>query len=208
MRQCFSSLFTANITNLLHRAMPASSSDPMLMKTLHDAQSPGAPSYQRAGAAASPALATNLSLVAQARSLLRELSDEQFQTSFPPAEGAIGAHLRHVIEFYQAFLIQWHQGEVCYHQRARNRDIETRVEIADKALAEVEEQLSRVPAHRTLKIIHFDGDHSQSDTTRELSYLADHAVHHYALIQLVAKLGGLRLDKSFGYAQSTLASRR
>ncbi|MEO0437189.1 MAG: hypothetical protein AAF098_09800 [Pseudomonadota bacterium] len=173
------------------------------MKVLPDSQAAGAPSTSRLY----PALETNLRLLEQAVALLGQLSQTQFVQSYRPAEGAIGAHLRHVIEFYQCFITQWPEGKVRYDKRARSKEVETDPAKALAALREIHSSLLLVPPNLSLCITHFDGDCSNSDTTRELSYLADHATHHYALIQLVAKLGGLRLEDGFGYAPSTLANK-
>ena len=173
------------------------------MKVLPDSQAAGAPSTSRPY----PALETNLRLLDQAVALLKQLSQRQFIESYPPAEGTIGAHLRHVIEFYQCFIKQWSAGEVRYDKRPRSQEVEKDRASALAAVRDIQRDLLLVPQNLELRIAHFDGDHSSSDTTRELSYLADHATHHYALIQLVAKLGDLRLEDSFGYAPSTLANK-
>ena len=89
------------------------------MKELPDSQAAGAPSTRRPY----PALETNLRLLDQAVALLEQVSQRQSIESYPPAEGTIGAHLRHVIEFYQCFIRLWSAGEVRYVKRPRSEDV-------------------------------------------------------------------------------------
>jgi len=155
-----------------------------------------------------PACETNAVMLRQAETLLAQLSHHQFTKRIPPAAGTIGAHLRHVIEFYQAFFAQWRSGQVRYDLRERSLTVETELTQAQIAVSRLQAQLPRVTANTPLKITHFDGGRSYSDTTRELSYLADHATHHFALIKLLAALEGIHIEKGFGYAPSTLAATR
>ncbi|MEM6606880.1 MAG: DinB family protein [Pseudomonadota bacterium] len=182
------------------------------MKTLPGSESAGAAgdiaflaTEENAGF---PACDTNAAMLRQAERLLAQLTQGQFTKRIPPADGTIGAHLRHVIEFYQAFFAQWRSGQVRYDLRERSLAVETQLTQAKNAVAGLQTQLPRVTANTPLKITHFDGGRSYSDTTRELSYLADHATHHFALIKLLAALEGIQIEKGFGYAPSTLAATR
>jgi len=45
---------------------------------------------------------------------------------------------------------------------------------------------------------------ARSTVARELNYVVAHAIHHYALIAVIAGISGIRLPREFGVAPSTL----
>jgi hypothetical protein len=124
-----------------------------------------------------------------------------------------GPHLRHIIEHYEALTLNPSCDAVDYDSRARDRSIER-----DPALAR-----TRLQAIRNTLLGMSVGDASQSVTVhlkggldgsaqfvshstlgRELMFLASHAVHHFAVIQIYCKEQGLDLGASFGKAPATV----
>ena len=47
----------------------------------------------------------------------------------------------------------------------------------------------------------------ESNIGRELAYCVGHAIHHYAIIQLISSHLGVEVPEEFGIAPSTLKSR-
>ena len=100
------------------------------------------------------------------------------------ARGAVGAHVRHVLDHYESFLHGLESGRVDYDRREREREVElvVRTESAPGRARE-----------------------GASSLGRELLFLASHTVHHYALIAVLVRLWGVAPDDDFGVAPSTLA---
>lgn len=122
---------------------------------------------------------------------------------------SIGAHLRHIVEHYQAFLTGLDAAAIDYEQRPRNRAVEEDPAEASAALAAVERELSRFQTaspNRTVAVVAetVPGHATASTVLRELEFLLSHTIHHYALIATLARLQGLEPELTFGVAPSTL----
>ncbi len=128
-----------------------------------------------------------------------------------------GPHLRHVIEHYEAFTQHIASHSVDYDTRARDRALEQDPELARSRITAIQQQLARLDAgllgepvavHLRGGLAGEDNFVSFSSLARELLFLASHAVHHYALIQLHCKLQGISLGDDFGKAPATLRHAR
>jgi len=129
----------------------------------------------------------------------------------------IGPHLRHIIEHYESFIAGLDQGVIDYDNRSRNRELEREASAARGRCEElIERYTARLgqPWPESLAVV-FDGgiagdDRFVSGSTplRELLFLAGHAVHHYALLNLVMKQKGLVLPDSIGKAPATIRYER
>ena len=130
--------------------------------------------------------------------------------------GPISAHLRHVIEHYDALLSPADDGVVDYDTRVRDRDVERSSGIARERLLGLKKRLAAnsraldstlvVPSQTGLA-----GEFSftaASTFGRELVFVASHALHHYALIRHYCQAAGILLDADFGKAPSTVAHER
>ena len=158
---------------------------------------------------------TNLCWLEQAKELLASISDGEYSDS--PASLAphkVGAHLRHVLDFYESFLTGLESGYVDYD--ARKRDLRTAVEraIALERIRSIECQLEKLSGHRhreSLLVRVEDASEKfpfdawmPSSVLRELQTLSSHTIHHFALIAVTLKAHGVQLKPSFGMAPSTL----
>ncbi len=133
------------------------------------------------------------------------------EDSDSPWMSGIGKHFRHLIDFYDRFLDQF--PVVNYDLRTRDTEIETSREAAKDKLGMIigvlENYRTRDPDQ---KIDLFSGDipmeknrnKVSSTLGRELRYLIEHTVHHYAIIAMFLKFKGYRIPAGFGVAQSTL----
>jgi hypothetical protein len=130
----------------------------------------------------------------------------------------VGAHFRHILDHYRAFLTGLPEGRVDYDARERRGPLET-----DRTLAlatvlglitdvgDIPRDLAAHPLSVNLRsVADRDGapDWSQSSVNRELQFLVSHTVHHYALIKQLLSRTGFEAGEDFGVAPSTLAAQR
>jgi uncharacterized damage-inducible protein DinB len=156
---------------------------------------------------------SNLAVVGQALELVRRLSDEDYGGSDPRLpRGGVGAHFRHVIDHYDAFLRGLEPGRIDYDSRDRDAQLETRRECALAKLENVARDIARIApydAQRTLHVAVDCGEGAQrvwslSSVARELQFLVSHSVHHFAVIAVMLRLRGVEPGRDFGVAPSTL----
>ena len=123
-----------------------------------------------------------------------------------------GPHLRHVVEHYEALLDHLHERRIDYDDRRRDPQVQRSPQIARARLQQLQAQLAslRLEWLRDPLTIRLrggvDGEKvfaSQSTIARELLFVAGHAVHHYAMIQLYCAQDGIDLGRDFGKAPST-----
>lgn len=160
-------------------------------------------------------LAAQHEVLAQAQSLLAGLDARAYAAPAPAAGlAAAGAHLRHVLDMYGCFLRGLPAGELDYESRARDARIEGERDAGLAALAALRTDLDALdgavlPAHLR---VHGDtpvGHEAQrawaeSTPERELQFLLNHTLHHWALIAAVLRLHGRPVPPEFGMAPSTL----
>jgi uncharacterized damage-inducible protein DinB len=164
--------------------------------------------------------------------LVERLTDEQYaHVDARLGAASIGAHVRHVLDHYRLFLDGLPDGEVDYDARERDTDVER---SAGAAAAEARRLCAALAAlgaagaaasaasaagaagwaGRPLRVRQqadelpgcFDG--CDSHVERELLFLLSHAVHHQALIAVLARAQGLDVPELFGVAPSTAAWQR
>lgn len=156
------------------------------------------------------AVHANLAVVRQGRALLTRLDTGQYAARLAVCyHASIGAHLRHIVEHYQAFLAGLDADVIDYEHRPRNRSIEENPAEASAALANVERALAGFETafpNRAVAVVAetVPGHPTASTVLRELEFLLSHTIHHYALIATLARLQGLEPDPTFGVAPSTL----
>jgi uncharacterized damage-inducible protein DinB len=156
------------------------------------------------------AVHANLAVVRQGRALLARLDAGQYATRLAVCyHASIGAHLRHIIEHYQAFLAGFDAAAIDYEHRPRNRAVEEDPAEASASLAAVERELSRFQTASPNRVVAVvaetaPGHATASTVLRELEFLLSHTIHHYALVATLARLQGLEPDPTFGVAPSTL----
>lgn len=133
----------------------------------------------------------NHALLHQADDLLDQLDDVAFsQQRELLFGGSIGQHIRHVVEYYQCLLRQREGGLLSYDRRERDPLMERRVQVARAAIAWCLDQVQRIQgdAALTLECELPDDEGSLRQSTslvRELTYVADHCVHHMAMVRIV-----------------------
>ena len=129
----------------------------------------------------------------------------------------VGAHLRHVIEHYEALLSPAKAGCVDYDQRPRDRELERRPDVARARLEALQARLLQwtdTPLGAPLQVRGLGGLAGDFDFVvesswgRELVFVASHAIHHFALLQAHCQQHGIPINTEFGRAPATVAHER
>ena len=156
---------------------------------------------------------TNIRWLRQALALLDRVPDYAYGTPPPGFEPhRAGAHLRHILEFYQCFLEGAGTLHIDYDARRRDRTIEVSRAAASAAIRSLIQTFENSPGLRldaTVWVREEDGDQFlESTLNRELQVLSSHTIHHFALLALTLRLHGVAMDPDFGMAPSTLRYQR
>ena len=141
--------------------------------------------------------------------LFNKLSAAEYTTSISELEGStVGQHVRHVLEFYGCLLTGYEMGLFSYDKRARDLRLENDIDFARQTLRELELKMTDLPGNKVLAMEAELGMMTQQVNTtfdREVLYLAEHAVHHLAIIKtgLRCRFPEVSLPADFGVARST-----
>ena len=156
-------------------------------------------------------VAYNIDILRKIDALLMQLSNTQLQR--PSAllfGGTIGQHLRHILEFHTCLLANNEVERFSYDRRERNLLIETEVDVARSATDNNIRLMSGITHDHDLAMeseLPGSADPVVQRTTlkRELAYLADHGVHHLAMVRMVLEqeLPHVVLPEHLGVAVST-----
>ena len=156
-----------------------------------------------------------IAILAQGEELLRALSAETYTLRVPLAFNAcIGGHYRHCLDHFTSLLRALDADTVDYDQRARDERLESQPEFALALTRQMRAQLEHLPLgalelpiRARCEVSYAQGDSPVTGSTfgREMVYAVAHAIHHYALISVMARLMDAKLPEHFGVAPSTLA---
>ena len=157
-------------------------------------------------------LQDNLDLLRQGMELVARLDPAAYAgVGDPPGRGP-GAHLRHVLDHYTAFLDGLETDLIDYDARHRGGAIESERHAGMRRMLEVAEGLTRVSREdldRRVRVredaAESSGleDSSLSSLRRELQFLHSHTVHHWAIVALLLGKRGIEVAEGFGLAPST-----
>jgi hypothetical protein len=160
-------------------------------------------------------LAAAVAILDQGIDLVRALSRESYTSRVPYAfNGSIGGHYRHCLDHFISLLRSLDSDMVDYDDRERDHRIETDTRFALSLSESLRAQLqeirpslldSPVKARCEVSYAHGDSPVTASTFGRELVYAIAHAIHHFALISIMARLLEIKLPEHFGVAPSTLA---
>lgn len=154
---------------------------------------------------------STLKTLDRTKCLLNNLSDDQLSnTSVMPYNSSIGAHIRHILDFYSCIFNYDKDFRIDLTERSRNRKVECECYSAACYLEEVINKL---------QVFNIDEDEISVRVTDDLglgkieilySFSAllaqanSHTIHHYAIINYI--LEGLNIgfnDTEFGYNPTT-----
>lgn len=159
-------------------------------------------------------IATQKKVLNSLKKLLNHLSIQSYTCENPSLfRGSIGAHCRHIIEFYSCCFVQKQGLLINYDLRQRNQELELYPKKAISAIDEVLSLLDSVNLNDNIAL-HIDNCLNDGNSTpkgvnssffRELIYCMDHCIHHQSLIKIALMEQGLihLVDNNFGVAFST-----
>jgi hypothetical protein len=155
-------------------------------------------------------VATNV--LSQLRTLLVQLTDEEFATSLLVFNGSsLGKHSRHVVEFFQCLMKGTTEGVVNYDARTRNLRLEEDVKYSIEVLDKITEYLTKNSFDNiSISLVSEFGNEQTiavpTNFDRELIYLIEHSVHHFALMRIGVQenFSHIDLSEDFGMAYSTI----
>jgi uncharacterized damage-inducible protein DinB len=160
----------------------------------------------------------NIAILRQGIAALDRVRGDLYAEPAYASGASMGSQFRHILDHYQAFLNGLESGRIDYDHRERARSIETEIEAARARAERICSELERMADDRlddpsmvnacTAGPPDRTPVWTPSTVRRELAFLLSHTVHHYALINLLARAAGVELPGSFGVAPSTLAYRQ
>lgn len=151
--------------------------------------------------------------LSQIRSLLELIDDSLYvrKSSFLN-NSSIGAHVRHILEFYSCVLRGVTTNQVCYDDRKRDENLETDRKFAIYTIDKISSKLNSVKENTNIilvtnfSVVDDNLESLNSSLYREFAYGLEHSIHHQALI--VVALKEFNMDSlvpdGFGVASSTL----
>ena len=155
-------------------------------------------------------VAYNSSVLEKIDRLVVQLSNEELMRKHDLLFGSsIGQHVRHILEFYECLLARVNEGVFSYDLRPRNMLIETEVAAARASAVRSISLLQALKMDQELTMeSELPGDERSRQMTtlkRELAYLADHGVHHLAMIRIALEQGlpHVQFPEHLGVAAST-----
>ncbi|MFC3853580.1 hypothetical protein ACFOSD_12095 [Salinispirillum marinum] len=120
-----------------------------------------------------------------------------------------GRHVRHILDHYLALSVALSSGtDIDYEHRQRDPRVEVDSSYALMLLQCVQTELATHIKHgdRAL-ILHYctDDDNAPVTTTlaRELVFLTQHSIHHFALVEMLVVIQGGAMPPGFGVNPST-----
>ena len=150
----------------------------------------------------------------QGEVLLAGINDDVYSTTVPLAFNAsIGGHYRHCLDHFRNLLASAVAGDLNYDHRERGTLVEQDRFAALNATQELRERYEQLdagclrrPLTVTCKTTYASSGSQTSPSTvgREVMYAVAHAVHHYALIGVMAGIMKVPVPAGFGVAPSTI----
>jgi hypothetical protein len=155
---------------------------------------------------------SNVELLEQALVVIEDLDDGLFARTVPVIPSLrVGAHLRHVLEFYECFLEGVPLGVIDYEQRRRDTLVETSRTAALAKTWSIVRRLKAISRDDHTVVVRPEdppnGEPPGSTIARELQVLSSHTTHHFALIAVTLQMFGIPVPASFGVARSTVRYR-
>lgn len=151
----------------------------------------------------------NVEKLSSLATLLGALSDEAYASQNDAVSASSpGAHVRHVLDFYESVLRGAVNGTIDYEHRERNPVIEVDRTVAIERIGALTPRLLALANDRSLEVVVVDLDgneqRSRSSLLRELDAALGHSVHHFAIIAILLRLRGIEPPPELGLAPSTL----
>jgi len=157
-------------------------------------------------------------VLAHGEALLREISDSAYSKKIPLSfDASVGGHYRHCLDHFDSLLSGLAEGIIDYDARLRNPRLETDRLFAIAKTAEIQTRMQKLPGASLwdpvsvrCKVAYScdDSPPVPSAVAREVMFCVSHAIHHYAIIGVMADMQKMNLPPGFGIAPSTLKHNR
>jgi len=156
----------------------------------------------------------NRHVLGQLRAVLQTIEQKQYTMVNAKGNASIGQHVRHTLEFYLCLFDA--DEAVNYDLRKRDVLIESSAAHAVSVLDAIMLRIDGFNADRPIRLVTVVSADSRlelemgSTFEREFFYVLEHAIHHMALIRLLAKDmdEAFPLPDNFGVAYSTVIHRQ
>jgi uncharacterized damage-inducible protein DinB len=143
--------------------------------------------------------------------LVMTLPAEVYRARTTNASGAIGEHVRHVLDHVSALVAASAALVLTYDHRTRGTSVESDPSAAGREMMRLDAALERwtdrsLDEPIAVASLAADGQSviGWSTLARELAFVMSHTIHHQAIIALLLEFQGRApLDERFGYAPST-----
>lgn len=153
-----------------------------------------------------------IDVLSQFRGVIIQLNNAEYVAPLQIFNGSsIGKHGRHIIEFFQCLMKSTTEGTVNYDARTRylrlEEDVEYSVDVLDKITAYL---LANNFNNISISLVSEFGNDTQftipTNFNRELIYLIEHAIHHFALMRIGIQenFPHVSLPDCFGVGYSTI----
>jgi hypothetical protein len=155
----------------------------------------------------------HLGIIEDIAEVIKKLDDNNFVSKIEILNGSsIGQHIRHIVEFYICLFDGIEKGIVNYEDRKRDILRETMPIYTLEILEKLKIKLKLMDFGLPLKFKQTIGEDElllNTNITREITYLAEHTIHHFALIKIGMNVffPEIHLAKNFGVAESTIKYR-
>lgn len=154
---------------------------------------------------------SSMQTLEQLSCFIEDLNDTEYQYSAKPwFNSSIGQHLRHIVDLYMALMN--HNGLVDYDARRRGAAIETQRLVGLEELNTIKQWLLNLNEEDLNTDLHISTEVSlqsqqalqfRSNFARELCFAASHLTHHLAIMAVIAKMSGRKVDDTLGLAPAT-----
>lgn len=156
-----------------------------------------------------------MNVIQQLSQILRQLDNASYTRPLSLLNGSsVGQHTRHVIEFYRCLLGGVAVGIVDYDARERDLSLETSIETSLASLTTIMQEIETMdkPEVSLLLAVNYgqaEKSFVHTNFLRELVYLVEHSIHHYALMRvgLQTYFPNVSIPDDFGIAYSTIQHR-
>ncbi|SHO56893.1 hypothetical protein [Vibrio quintilis] len=160
-----------------------------------------------------PCIRGCLETLEQGHRFLQSIDDHQYTCSAPPhLSSSIGEHFRHLLDLFHA--VRQPTGVIDYNTRRRGHAVERTRHIAISEVEQLRDWLKQLNhANLTLPVrVRTEVSLSQQEACdmmstieRELTFVALHATHHYALARVAVSLNHIEVSDNFGFAPATVS---
>ncbi len=155
----------------------------------------------------------NKALIGDLLGVLSQINGTEYCQPMALLNGSsIGKHVRHIYDFYHCLIQGIAVNKVDYASRERNPEIESSPSYAQGAFDQIVQRLANIEDDDIIVLSDFSCSYKvnrlmvNSTINRELMFIHDHAVHHFAIMKIgiVQHLPQIKLNPSFGMAPATV----